>query len=152
MKKLLTVALTMVMMMTLSISAFASSPGLEIEEKSNSSVNSSETHVNIVNDEVEVFARYNIDWNIPAGYDEYGVSQFSMSKGNTVEYSISWSPRAGLVRVGLYDRNSGNFYWEETDSRPPLSGKITVPYTSVWSLAVGNLSDQRINATGYFIY
>lgn len=152
MKRLFLLALVLVLSVSLSVPVFATTAYVVIVEKPHVGSNTSEISVNSANDEVGVFARYNIDWDISAETDTHGVSQLSMTEGNTVVYSMDWSPEAGLVRVGLYDRKSGKYYWAKTSSSPSISGKITVPYTSIWSFAVGNLSDQKINAVGYFIY
>ena len=90
-----------------------------------------------------VLAVYNIDWDVYAYEDAYGTSQLNMSKGANAEFNISWSPEPGVIRVGLYNRDTGKFYWAKSSTTSPLNGTITVPETGLYSFAVGNLQRFR---------
>ena len=101
---------------------------------------------------VGTYAVYSINWTISAYSSSYGVSQLSMTKGNTIPYNISWTPQPGVVRVGLFNRNTSSYYWAASSTSSPLSGTITVPATGLYSFAVGNTTDTQITATGTFTY
>lgn len=101
---------------------------------------------------IGIFATYNINWSVSANTNVYGVSQLSMAKGNKVSYNIDWTPEPGTIRVGLYNRNTGKYYWADSDTNPPLEGKITVPSDGLYSFAVGNTTDTDVTVTGSFEY
>jgi len=106
----------------------------------------------LVQGDAGTLAIYNINWPIRAGQDRHGVSQLSMSAGSRVPFNISWTPRPGTIRVGLFNRNTGEYYWSAASSTPPLRGTITVPETGLYSFAVGNTTDTDVTATGSFTY
>lgn len=102
--------------------------------------------------QVGIRAVYNIDWDVYAYENAYGTSQLNMSQGSQIPYDISWSPQPGVIRVGLYNRNTGTFYWAASSTTSPLNGTITVPATGLYSFAVGNTTGTDVHVTGSFTY
>lgn len=95
--------------------------------------------------------RYNINRDIAAVGNIRGIDRINMSQGTKVRYTISWSPQPGVIRVGLYNLNTGRFFWAASSASSPLSGTITVPETGLYSLAIGNTTDTSVKVTGYFM-
>ncbi|QGG47716.1 M56 family metallopeptidase [Heliorestis convoluta] len=103
--------------------------------------------------QVGIMAVYSINnWNVPAHQSRYGVSRLSMTQGAKVPYDITWSPQPGVIRVGLYNHNTGRYYWATSSTRPPLRGTITVLETGLYSFAIGNGSDRAVLVNGSFTY
>ena len=95
---------------------------------------------------------HRIEWDISAYEDTYATNQSDMNKGAKVQYNIEWTPKPGIIRIGLYNHDSGNFYWAASSTDSPLKGTITVPEIGLYSFAVGNRTDTKINATGSFTH
>lgn len=84
--------------------------------------------------------KWNINWSLAKGERAYGESRFSLSKGNKVSFSLSWSPQPDNVAVGLYDHNTGKYHPLKNSPSSPYSGSFTAPNNGLFSFHVHNTS------------
>lgn len=149
MKKLLTLVLAMVMMLSLSVSAFATESVRSLADVQQT--NESEP-VQVIQSDVGIFATWSIDWSISGGYYTWGTNQFNLKKGAKIPFKLEYSPVLGSIRVGLYDRGSEKFIPLVYETSSPVKGTLEVPADGVYSFAIENQSDRTIKVTGSYEY
>ncbi|MDU5145413.1 MAG: hypothetical protein E6230_24865 [Paenibacillus dendritiformis] len=141
MKKLFSLAFAMVLMLTLSVSAFAhtstpengaNSPAPEITLLGATLVDVK--HIS----EVEPLASGNLS---PGAYTTF--DRQSLAEGNTVTLAASWTPTSSNLDVGIYSHASGYVYYY-TFSGGSGSGALGVNTSGTYSIYVGNPSDAQI--------
>ncbi len=92
---------------------------------------------------------YQIEGTISPNSNAMAPSRFTMTSGSTIDYDITWSPRPGIVRVGIYNHNTEQITWTSSGSTP-RSGTITINNPGLYSFIVGNTTDTTINVSGTY--
>lgn len=95
-------------------------------------------------------ATKNIKISVAANSISAVTDQLSLSKGDKVTVSLEYTPTSAGIDVGILDGN-GNFTYV-SGSNGSVSGKITVPQTGNYYLAIRNNSSAKISATGTVKY
>lgn len=146
MKKFFSLVLTMVLMLTLSVSTFATERiSVDLPESSNGDV----TVISSM-DDIGILTTYSIDWNVGAGKGEYGRNSYGMKKGTKIPFNITFSPEAGVLSVGLYNHNTGKYEMLKSATSSPFKGSFEVPADGQYSFAVQNGSKQSMRVKGTY--
>lgn len=153
MKKMFSLALTLVLMLTLSVSAFAATPTIQSDRGADSSeVQAKVLSVSKTEGEIGILTTWTIEWTIPAGRTWRGLNVFTMPRGDTIDFDVEFSPQPGIVRFGLWEDDEEQFEPSLTAISSPFSGSVTAPRQGRYSFAIQNTTDTTITVVGSYTY
>lgn len=140
MKKFFTLSMTMILMLVLSVSAFAESNEPTNPVKEEPMAEPGEESTPVVHSDVSLLQTYTLNWTLSANKKTYGSSRFNMAKGNTINFNLKWSPQPDTLAVGLYNHDTGEYHWLKNSSSSPYKNSISAPKTGLYSFALHNTS------------
>ncbi|WP_042429030.1 hypothetical protein [Geomicrobium sp. JCM 19039] len=80
--------------------------------------------------------QYGFSGTLASGETWYTGTSLYLGEGANIQYDVSWNPQPGVISVGIYNHNTGNYTWTRSSTDSPLSGGITINNEGLYSFAV----------------